>query len=113
MRVPSVTVSSIAALTLVVQASLVGLETALRDMDQHPKVALRLALDEAETLSSATTRLIKLIDDTPNPKRDERDDRPTVPPVDIEAVAELLFRLRSASIATCSECGGVVMPKDD
>ena len=104
--------SSIAALTLVVQASLSGLETALGDMDQHPKVALRLALDEAETLSSATTRLIKLLEDSPELNRsDDDDNRPSGPTVEIEVVADLLSRLRSAATGTCPECGGVVMPE--
>ncbi|QFT64575.1 hypothetical protein FIU91_16680 [Roseivivax sp. THAF30] len=104
--------SSNAALTLVVQSSLASLETALGDMDRHPKVALRLALDEAETLSSATTRLIKLLEESPDPERVYDGGRPTGPTCDIEAVADLLSRLRSAAAGACPECGGVIMPED-
>jgi len=110
MRLP-VSDSSIIAMASVVQASLAALEIALGDMEQHPQAALKRAVDEAETLSSAAVRLMKLIGDGP---RREKVNADAVPRINIDEVTDLLDRLCIAAyLGTCPECGGVKMDHPD
>jgi len=101
--------TSIEAMNGVVFSSLHALEIALQDMKDHPKVALRRGIDEAETLSGATVRLMKLIDAAPQPKGVERQDHSTGPTVNIEDVRLVLDTFQNADTnGICGECGGVI-----
>ena len=102
------------ALIATVRASLTALRAATADMRQGGgPAALKRAIEEADVLSGAVSRLDKLID---NLAGEPSLERPREVPVTVEIgdVTELLRRLRlAAGRGCCAHCGGVIDGPDD
>lgn len=106
--------SSIAALVMVIRASLAELRNVATDMARSPKKALSRLIEEAGVLSGALQRLDRALEDAPPAVADASGlkIRAEVTPHP-EAAAKVLLALDRARRAAvpggrCRRCGGVL-----